>query len=575
MTDDPHRTQHVGATPSAAPATPPPGLPPSNAPGGPSTGGADGGGSGPMVFTVLAALVLVAALGFLAWTLSGDGDDTADADTAPIGESTTAASAEQDGLDQNGADQNGADQDGAEQDGADQDGAGDLPLSTEDLARRVVQIQLLLDGTPVCTGSGSIVSSDGLVLTNSHVIAQSAVCPHDTIGVAVVDRADAAPDLAFEADLLADSPELDLAVIRIARATDGSAVPQFPTVPIGAATDVQLGDELRILGFPGIGGETITATTGAVSGFVDTAEGGARSWIKTDATIAGGNSGGLAADADGRIVGIPTQVGAGTGAVVDCRFLADSDGDGDLDGDDSCVPTGGFLNGVRPIEFALPLIEQARTASPLPIGEPRQSDGPSTDQPFAHSAVWALGVDGDGFPVDPIVSGSEATTQVCLTWVYENVPRGAAFDLVWSIDGATGPGDIASGTNQGETNGEFFGCYGNGSAPLPQGRLEARWDIDGDPVFSEAIYVGPNRDVLPLTLRNTTDEPLCVIAATPAGARSFGTNDLFDVLDPGQSVTLDVARGAHDVAVIDCLGQVVLVLEGLAVDESLGPIPVG
>jgi hypothetical protein len=100
-----------------------------------------------------------------------------------------------------------------------------------------------------------------------------------------------------------------------------------------------------------------------VSGFTAESGHGNRAFIKTSATISGGNSGGLAVDRSNRIIGIPTQLGAGEleGEVVDCRALADTNRDGVIDDNDNCVPTGGFINALRPINLALPIINAAKS----------------------------------------------------------------------------------------------------------------------------------------------------------------------------------------------------------------------
>ncbi|MFW5713543.1 MAG: hypothetical protein ACOCYU_02610, partial [Brevefilum sp.] len=58
----------------------------------------------------------------------------------------------------------------------------------------------------------------------------------------------------------------------------------------------------------------------------------------------------------------PTQVGSGDleDLIVDCRPLADTNRDGVIDQGDNCVPTGGFINALRPIRLAMPLIEAAK-----------------------------------------------------------------------------------------------------------------------------------------------------------------------------------------------------------------------
>jgi hypothetical protein len=158
---------------------------------------------------------------------------------------------------------------------------------------------------------------------------------------------------------------LDIAVIQIKTDLNNSPVDDtslnLPFIPLGNADNLRLGDPLTILGYPGIGGQTITLTRGEVSGFTAEAGRGARAFIKTSATIAGGNSGGLAADPEGYLIGIPTQLGyGGDGQYVDCRVLADTNRDGLVDDRDNCVPTGGFINALRPINLAFPLIEAAK-----------------------------------------------------------------------------------------------------------------------------------------------------------------------------------------------------------------------
>ena len=132
-------------------------------------------------------------------------------------------------------------------------------------------------------------------------------------------------------------------------------------MPFGDDGSLNLGDPVTILGYPSIGGSTITLTRGEVAGFTSEEGYGNRAFIKTSATISGGNSGGLAANSKGEIIGIPTQLGyGGDDQYVDCRVLADTNRDGVVDKSDNCVPTGGFINALRPLRLAKPLIEAAQ-----------------------------------------------------------------------------------------------------------------------------------------------------------------------------------------------------------------------
>jgi S1-C subfamily serine protease len=235
--------------------------------------------------------------------------------------------------------------------------------------RAVVQIIAIinLNGQLVqgWTGSGTVISEDGLILTNAHVVFSDRFFDVADLVVSITTAQDQPPEPMFFADVVQGDARLDLAVIKVRSDLEGNpanfrALGIEPVI-IGQAESLQLGDPIVILGYPGIGGETITLTRGEVSGFTAEAPYGNRAFIKTSATIAGGNSGGLAATPQGEIIGIPTQVGSGEleGVIVDCRPLADTNRDGVIDERDNCVPTGGFINALRPINLAQPLIEAA------------------------------------------------------------------------------------------------------------------------------------------------------------------------------------------------------------------------
>lgn len=238
----------------------------------------------------------------------------------------------------------------------------------------VVEISAMYyDGTRLVigwTGSGSIIDPDGLILTNAHVALPDKYYPVDALQVALTLQDDRPPEPTYFAEVVQADPALDIAVLRITTDLDGSPVDRaslnLPVVPLGDSDQLRLGDTLTILGYPGIGGDTITLTRGEVSGFTAEPGRGARSFVKTSATIAGGNSGGLAANQSGELVGVPTLLGyGGDNQYVDCRVLADTNRDGKINELDSCVPTGGFINALRPIKLAMPLIEAARRGEVL------------------------------------------------------------------------------------------------------------------------------------------------------------------------------------------------------------------
>lgn len=237
-----------------------------------------------------------------------------------------------------------------------------LPIG--DLARSVVLIQgVASDGTILCTGSGTVVSADGLILTNAHVVHDAGPCDYERLLVAVTDAAEQPPVPRYAANVVAYDPGLDLAVLHVSTTADGAPTGPLALVPlpIGNSDEVVLGQPIRILGYPGIGGHTITYTAGSVAGFAGQDGLGDRAWIKTDATVAGGNSGGLAIDGSGRLVAVPTRVTGGEQSdIADCRVVQDTDGDGALTEADACIPVGGFIDSLRPINLARPLLDQAQ-----------------------------------------------------------------------------------------------------------------------------------------------------------------------------------------------------------------------
>jgi len=144
-------------------------------------------------------------------------------------------------------------------------------------------------------GSGVIVTSDGTIVTNNHVIDGAS-----DIKVQLSDKRE------FTAKLIGTDARTDIAVLKIDAAN-------LPTLPIGDSSKIQVGDMVFAIGDPfGIGE---TATMGIVSA---TGRGGLgieryEDFIQTDAAINPGNSGGAMIDLRGNLVGINTAIVSGQG----------------------------------------------------------------------------------------------------------------------------------------------------------------------------------------------------------------------------------------------------------------------
>ncbi len=180
------------------------------------------------------------------------------------------------------------------------------------LASVIVQALVEEQGelAPAWWGSGTVLSGDGLILTNAHVVIGA-----DALIISLVSRTDQAPIPTYYAQPTQVDNILDLALIQITTDLDGNPVERtslrLPSVQRGDSDTVDLGQEIHVFGYPGVGGETVTFTEGTVSGFESEDLGSGdleRVWIKTDAEIAPGNSGGTAVNESGLLVGIPTIV---------------------------------------------------------------------------------------------------------------------------------------------------------------------------------------------------------------------------------------------------------------------------
>ena len=211
---------------------------------------------------------------------------------------------------------------------------------------------------PMAGGSGTIVDSSGSILTNHHVLYDPYRTRHyDLFLIGRFRAAEREPELVC-AGVPRDGilrPDVDLALIRCDSDLNGQPWwPEYwPAVPLGDSKGVVPGEQVWVLGYPNAGGSAIRVSAGLVSGWTGE-HGGAssRAFMRTDAAISAGNSGGTAADRFGRLIGVPTAYRA---------FTAERGG---------TVTAIGKVGLIRPIELARDLIAAGRRGGPAPESTP-------------------------------------------------------------------------------------------------------------------------------------------------------------------------------------------------------------
>ena len=157
-------------------------------------------------------------------------------------------------------------------------------------------------------GSGVIVASEGMVVTNNHVVENA-----DDIAVALIDGR------VFQAEKLLTDKRTDIAILRI----NGSGQ-NLPFIAFGDSDRIRVGDQVIAIGNPFGLGQTVTS--GIVSGLARTSVGVTdfRFFIQTDAAINPGNSGGAQINMEGRLVGINTSLFSTSGGSQGLGFAIPS-----------------------------------------------------------------------------------------------------------------------------------------------------------------------------------------------------------------------------------------------------------
>jgi putative serine protease PepD len=219
--------------------------------------------------------------------------------------------------------------------------SGDLPPSV--LRHAEAATVRLLNGTPVTatySGSGTVISPTGLILTNSHVAQPSAPGLAVSLGQPQTDPNP--PFLTVEMTTGPSSPVvdryrartvavdgyLDLAVVQIYATASGKPVSpgslHLPYLTLGNVAALQLDQDVTTLGFPGMSGsDSITVTSGVVDTFVPDPlkhVKDPRFELETTAKIGHGNSGGAAITNTGQLIGVPSLGLPGEGSDVSWRL---------------------------------------------------------------------------------------------------------------------------------------------------------------------------------------------------------------------------------------------------------------
>jgi S1-C subfamily serine protease len=198
-----------------------------------------------------------------------------------------------------------------------------LPLEGRTPVERVAAATVELTGQRGGGGSATCISPRGLLLSCRHVLEdpdEPGRLQRDGIYVAFSRTLDRPPVQCFQARVIFDDAGLDMAMLEITQDIFGRSLApdlSLPWLELGPSDALRLGDPVTVLGYPQDGSEysrtPVILSRGSVSGFEST--GGVRTWIKTDAWIGPGHSGGTLVDKEHRLVAVPAATLGGREAM--------------------------------------------------------------------------------------------------------------------------------------------------------------------------------------------------------------------------------------------------------------------
>lgn len=356
---------------------------------------------------------------------------------------------------------------------------------------------------PKWSGSGVLIAADGLILTNCHVamprlIWDDPAFDYDLLIVALATKAGKPPSPAYLAEVVQYDAGLDLALVRITTTLDGGPVDarklKLPALPLGNADDLATGDTLDIVGYPGSTGQPPETITVAITGFSTGRGSKGRAWIRTDAEVGGGFSGGPALNEAGEMVGVVAAGAAGSAdEVVQCRYEKDTNRDGRVDTSDACEAVGGTVGTLRPVNLARPLITAAAGAvapEPTPAPQPKPTRRPPTVKASVSRLIFAPEIDEYEQPatvVESLPSGAEA---IYLFFDFADFEDGAIWQPQLAIDGELQEDFWPAGRWEGGTKGTAYISLTGDEEPLPDATYEFIITYEGVRLGSATIEVG-------------------------------------------------------------------------------------
>jgi hypothetical protein len=376
-----------------------------------------------------------------------------------------------------------------------------------------------------CVSTGTIISRDGLILTNAHSVVSNPDCPGNQLVIALTIRPDEPPITTYYAEVAQANEGLDLAILRITQDINGRFVDQstisLPFVELADTVAVNLDETITVIGYPGLGDtDSVTSVRGTVTGFVAEPSGGDRSWIKTDATIQGTMRGGGAYNLNGQLIGIPTTVPiAPNTADVTCPIIQDTNNDGLINRADACVPLGSFINALRPIRFVRPLLRGA--SLDLTVTKVGQTAvlPPPTEAPRFSNLFFSPSVS-NGMPTTAVSNLPTGATSLYLFFDYHNMTPDTIYELRVTVNDR--PSSVFSLAPVRWSGGESGLWYIGSSGQIwPNGVYEFTLFINGIASGTQLINIGAQPGQAPPSFSNISFGIL-----DPASGSLFGLNNV-------------------------------------------------